>query len=245
MGAALLVRVRCVLKVADRLQMLRVFVVRGPQMDAVVRPGHLDGLLPLSTRLEEVVEQVEALTPGEQLPGVLDEAQVHRHRAHPRVHLLVLRRLPQRPRPPYVAHVADAVLRHVQPLRLYAHVRHVLPHSRRLDQLHRLVRLVHIPHGQKEAKVQERFPRFVVHILQSGEVLQQVALHVINLGHRQIRIDLFVAVEVRHVDPADALVPPPGPSGRLKQHPIVRAGEQRGHLHLIAIITLLDQAVVV
>mmetsp|Transcript_8154 Transcript_8154/g.15501 ORF Transcript_8154/g.15501 Transcript_8154/m.15501 type:complete len:360 (+) Transcript_8154:1290-2369(+) len=135
--------------VAQALEVLGVVVEGGTQVDAIMLFRHFQRLVPLPACLVQLVQQVEPLAPNKQLVRVRDETEVHGHGGHSGVHLLVLRRLAYRPRPRDVPHVAQAVLRHIQPLGLDAHVHHVLPHVRVLDLLHRFVRLVHVANREE------------------------------------------------------------------------------------------------
>ena len=62
--------------------------------------------------------------------------------------------------------LGSAYLGDVQPARLDAHVRHVLPYGGALDQPDRGVRLVHVPHRQVQGKIQQRRRRLLVHLRQ-------------------------------------------------------------------------------
>mmetsp|Transcript_22640 Transcript_22640/g.49603 ORF Transcript_22640/g.49603 Transcript_22640/m.49603 type:complete len:284 (-) Transcript_22640:920-1771(-) len=156
------------------------------------------------------------------------------HGAHAGVDLGELARLAEGAGAADVAHVADAVLRHVQPLGLDAHVGHVLPHVGALDLLHRLVRLVHVAHRQVVAEAEERLLGDGVHVLQAGEVAHHAALHVGHVGQHHLRVDLLEVVDVGDVDAAGALVGSGHLVGLLEEHAVVGGAEEGGHLDLVA-----------
>ena len=58
-----------------------------------------------------------------------------------------------------MAHLGD-----VQAASLDAHVRHVLPHRRALDEPDRGIRLVHVPDREVQREVKQRSRRFFVHL---------------------------------------------------------------------------------
>jgi len=105
--AARLERRYSAVDVPDGLEVLGVVVVRGLEVDAVLRAGHCDGLLPATHGLVQLVEQVEAPALRVQVLCLLREPQVHGHGGHPRVQLGFLAGVAHRPRAPHVAHVAQ------------------------------------------------------------------------------------------------------------------------------------------
>lgn len=112
-GACHLVVLHRPLHVADRLQEGSVRKVGARLVHLVLCPRHVQRALPLSGGAEQLVQLVKAAGTAKQVGGVVQQAQLHRHRGDPHLGLLI-RRLAQGARTPRVPHVGQAHLGHVQ-----------------------------------------------------------------------------------------------------------------------------------
>mmetsp|Transcript_126058 Transcript_126058/g.364767 ORF Transcript_126058/g.364767 Transcript_126058/m.364767 type:complete len:233 (-) Transcript_126058:2422-3120(-) len=126
------------LDILHGLQMLCISEVRRLQVDAVLRFRNLEGLVPFPIRLVVQVENIISPTLLQSLHSVVEHVEMHRDGRELRI-VLGLLACPERAGGPGVAHLPEALLRHIQPAGLHAHLRHAFPHALGFDALDALV----------------------------------------------------------------------------------------------------------
>mmetsp|Transcript_3885 Transcript_3885/g.10398 ORF Transcript_3885/g.10398 Transcript_3885/m.10398 type:complete len:659 (+) Transcript_3885:1744-3720(+) len=221
--------------------MLRVRIVRRLQVDPVLRLGDLQSLIPLAARLIQQVQQVEAAALLVQRLCLLNHVQVHRDDRQLGLGLRVHARAEGAGRAG-VAHLPKALLGHVQPARLDAHLGHTLPNAVGLHVLDALVRLVGVVAGKVVGEVQQCGGRLRIHTLQAGEVAQHGPAHCGRL--RGVR--LLGEVHVRHGQPHRHLADTPAlgvvAADRVLQQNVVRVGREQRHHRMDGLVLGLLQA---